>query len=283
MYNFYDNYEAMFENIVGSAYTYLSTANVKTVIVGMSGGIDSALTAALAKRSTELLFPDRKILVEGIIIDIESKKEEVSRGTRAADALCHSHRNINMEDSLDTLIKNIGIDRSIDDLKTRIRIGNLKARLRMQYLYDLAKEKDGIVLSTDNYTEYLLGFWTLHGDVGDFGMIQNLWKTEVYGLAEYIVGFFYRNNRWAEGDALQEAIEAMPTDGLGVTDTDFDQIYPEASKNHRSVDVYHKVDILLYDHIFNRFSDKNEVVLRHKNTKFKRENPFNIPRKYIIG
>jgi len=62
----------------------------------------------------------------------------------------------------------------------------MKARIRMILLYDLAGGNDGMVLSTDNYTEYLLGFWTLHGDVGDFGMIQSLWKTEVYDMVEWI-------------------------------------------------------------------------------------------------
>lgn len=44
----------------------------------------------------------------------------------------------------------------------------------------------GLVMSTDNQTEYQLGFWTIHGDVGDFDPIQDLWKTEVYGLANYL-------------------------------------------------------------------------------------------------
>lgn len=57
-----------------------------------------------------------------------------------------------------------------------------QARCRMMYLYDIASRHKGLVMSTDNQTEYQLGFWTIHGDVGDFDPIQDLWKTEVYEL-----------------------------------------------------------------------------------------------------
>ena len=73
-----------------------------------------------------------------------------------------------------------------NEMSKKIRMGNIKARMRMIYLYNLASAHNGIVLSTDNYTEYLLGFFTIFGDQGDYGMIQNLWKTEVYEMSEWI-------------------------------------------------------------------------------------------------
>lgn len=51
-------------------------------------------------------------------------------------------------------------------LGTPISKGNIQARLRMIYLYNLASIHKGLVMSTDNQTEYQLGFWTIHGDVG---------------------------------------------------------------------------------------------------------------------
>ncbi len=88
----------------------------------------------------------------------------------------------------------------------------------------------GMVLSTDNYTELLLGFWTLHGDVGDYGMIQNLWKTEVYAMARYIVNNL--DNKKAK-NALQLCIDAVATDGLGITNNDLEQIQ---AKTYEEVD-----------------------------------------------
>jgi NH3-dependent NAD+ synthetase len=138
-----------------------------------------------------------------------------------------------------------------------------------------------MVLSTDNYTEYLLGFWTLHGDVGDFGMIQNLWKTEVYGLAEYLVKKFNLLGQYKRADTIKKCIDAVPTDGLGVTDSDFDQILPDYDKNMSPKEIYQEIDETLRLRL-SAAHDRSEVVKRFRATEFKRNNPFNIPRKYII-
>ena len=96
----------------------------------------------------------------------------------------------------------------------------------MIYLYDIAQEHNGLVLSTDNWTELMLGFWTLHGDCGDYGMIQNLWKTEVYEMAST----FVENLEEKRSRALLDCIEAIPTDGLGISASDLDQIGAESYK-----------------------------------------------------
>jgi NH3-dependent NAD+ synthetase len=66
----------------------------------------------------------------------------------------------------------------------------------------------------------MVGFWTLHGDVGDFGLIQNLWKTDVYDLSKWIQD----KSMGIQADALKACIEATPTDGLGITNSDLDQL-----------------------------------------------------------
>jgi NAD+ synthetase len=104
---------------------------------------------------------------------------------------------------------------------TGISQGNIKARLRMLTLYDIASKTKGIVIDTDNLTEHYLGFFTINGDVGDFNPIGNLWKTEVYGLAEYMFNEVYKGSK-----ALKAAIDITPTDGNGVSGSDLDQIMP---------------------------------------------------------
>ena len=279
MYEFCTDYEKIFENIVGSACSYVSSSKVKTLVIGMSGGIDSALTAALAQEVVKRL--NNTVLLEGSIIDIESNKLEMARAVKAADTFCHGHKYCYLDD-LYRLAANRIMHTNRDNMKTRIRRGNIKARLRMIDLYDLANELDGMVLSTDNYTEYLLGFWTLHGDVGDFGMIQNLWKTEVYRLAKYLVKRFNLSGRGYQADALNSCINAVPTDGLGVTNSDFDQILPDYNKNMSPKEVYQEIDEILR---LRRSAahDQDEIVKRHRATEFKRNNPFNVPRTYIIG
>jgi NH3-dependent NAD+ synthetase len=156
------------------------------------------------------------------------------------------------------------------------------------------------VLSTDNYTEYLLGFWTLHGDVGDLGLIQNLWKTEVYGLANYLRDEVEMLNKHSA--ALYECICATPTDGLGVSSSDLVQLYPEWEREGLDARAaYRKVDELLqewlygdwYEHVYAEWPNRktarykelveHPVIRRHEATAYKRHNPYNLPRKDLIN
>lgn len=102
-------------------------------------------------------------------------------------------------------------------------------------------------MSTDNQTEYQLGFWTIHGDVGDFDPIQDLWKTEVYGLANYLQDHYkskaleaLRNdyketcdNYKAMSCAIYNSCKLVPTDGLGISNSDLEQI---GAKSYAEVD-----------------------------------------------
>lgn len=131
--------------------------------------------------------------------------------------------------------------------RTPIANGNLQARCRMMYLYDIASRYKGLVMSTDNQTEYQLGFWTIHGDVGDFDPIQDLWKTEVYGLANYLQDHYkskaleaLRNdyketcdNYKAMSCAIYNSCKLVPTDGLGISNSDLEQI---GAKSYAEVD-----------------------------------------------
>lgn len=128
--------------------------------------------------------------------------------------------------------------------RTPIANGNLQARCRMMYLYDLAGLKQGLVMSTDNQTEYQLGFWTIHGDVGDFDPIQDLWKTEVYELAKWLEYKYGHDSVTASTadestfniqamKAMQASAALTPTDGLGISNSDLDQI---GAKSYAEVD-----------------------------------------------
>ena len=290
-HKFCNNYGEMFENIMDFTCDYLDKSNIKTLVIGMSGGIDSTLCAALASEVCQRKSVN--VTVEGRVLPIESHQAETSRAIMASQAFCDHYKVDQMTPIYNILSRDIIPYGSSSDL---VRRGNVKARLRMMKLYDLAREMNGVVLSTDNYTEYLLGFWTLHGDVGDYGMIQNLWKTEVYGLAYYLIEEYKDSDELYKAASLQECVKAMPTDGLGITISDFDQIYPNYDKNSTPVNVYGKIDTVLLNHLNNvpthvcclvhngvMAGDELGIIDRHKATEFKRVNPFSIPRKDIVG
>ena len=90
--------------------------------------------------------------------------------------------------------------------------------------------------------------------------------------------------RYRERDAMIEAIEAIPTDGLGVSDSDFDQIHPNYNKAHTPIEVYGEIDAILLDYLNGgRHYNDHKVIQRYKATAFKRLNPFSIPRGHIVG
>lgn len=282
-------YVKAIENIHRELTTYVTENNIQALVLGISGGIDSALCAALARPVCD----DLRIPLIGRSLPILSNKtEEKERAKAVGKAFCTEFEEEDLTQPFADLAISmdlvgswrkgmntiqIGKKQSTND---KIRVGNTKARLRMIHLYNIASETKGMVLSTDNYTELLLGFWTLHGDVGDYGMIQNLWKMEVYGMAQHIADATDNEDKRS---ALSACVQATPTDGLGITNSDLDQL---------GVKTYEEADTILkiwlrdpeakpkgtdFEDIRRTYSD-HPIVLRYERTHFKRINPYNIPR-----
>ncbi len=259
------------KNIRRELNTYINKYDIKALIIGESGGIDSALCTVLAAP----ICKKNNVQLIGRSITIETNTDgEINRGKLIGESFCSSFKDVNLTDLyLNTLNT---IEEGKIDLSTRenkIRYGNIKARIRMIYLYNLAQQHNGLVLSTDNYTELLEGYWTLHGDVGDYGMIQSLWKTEVYELSKYLIENELKSDK--EKEALQVCIDATPTDGLGITSSDLEQL---DAKN------YNEVDFILKDYLENgnKKWENHSVIQRHIRSAYKRNNPFNLSREILF-
>ena len=193
--------EAVNSEIIGKTRLYREQSGVEAVVLGMSGGVDSALTAAI--------FKNAGYRVVGVTMPIHQHPDETRRGIEACKALGIEHRHIDLsylfdisleaEAALDPELKSPEPDKAV-----LVRRGNVRARLRMITLYNLASALRGMVASTDNFSELSAGFWTLHGDVGDFSPIQALLKS-------WEVPYLARLNGVPEN-----TVQATPTDGLGI-------------------------------------------------------------------
>lgn len=282
IYELCTNYKMMYDNAVEVLTNYLKqNLKIKSLIIGISGGIDSAVTAVIAMDACLKTSPHVKVIGRSLPMSTNTK-EEIQRASDIGNAFTDYFAVRDLSTAVSKIAPEIDdgylnmVSMNPETLEEKIRLGNIRARVRMIQLYHLAHLYNGMILSTDNLTEYLLGFWTLHGDVGDFGPIQNLWKTEVYGIAEYIVDQQVRRGHHFYANAMRECINAVPTDGLGITDSDLEQI---------GAGSYSEVDHMLIKYLGgNRDIDlQHPVIQRHKNSRFKRENPVNIRREILTG
>lgn len=196
------------EKLVRQLTAYRQQAGVTTAVLGMSGGVDSAVTAALFKAAGWRVI--------GLTLPIHQNPDETERGIDACRALDLEHLHHDLSVEYDAMVAGLGrLDPAIttgEEEALRTRRGNLRARLRMMTLYDQAHRHGGIVASTDNFSEFGAGFWTLHGDVGDLAPVQGLLKSwEIPWLARNI-------------GVPEHTWRAKPTDGLGIGAGDEAQI-----------------------------------------------------------
>lgn len=251
------------EQIVAGLKLYRKEHGIENIVIGQSGGVDSALTAALFKQAGWI--------VHGVTLPIHQKEEETNRGIENIDVLRLERHHYDLTEQFDSMQDFLG--EFGNTYKGQQRQGNIRARLRMIALYNLAHKLNGCVASTDNFSELAAGFWTLHGDVGDVAPIQSLTKSwEVPAIADML-------------GVPENTITALPTDGLGISNSDADQLGMN----------YLEFDILLFDllnlpelsednikkHINSIEDDEVRdkawlVANRVKVTAYKRANPFNL-------
>jgi NAD+ synthase len=180
-------------------------------VVGLSGGIDSAVVAklaidALGKNKVHTIFmPNCKMGVEMDTIDIKILDEYLGRDTYI----------INIINSFEALIKsrlNLMKYNYPKSINKRLTEGNISSRIRMIILYAFANERNLLVLGTSNKSEIMIGYFTKYGDGGvDCEPIGDLYKTEIWELSKYL-------------GIPQKIIDKKPSAGLWRGQTDEGEI-----------------------------------------------------------
>lgn len=273
------NYDLVLSSITRKVRNYLVEHKIKALVIGISGGLDSGINAAILKPICDEL----NIPLIGRYIHIETNKEEErDRANNIGKCFCTSYNTVDLTDLYKASLPffeeaKVGDEVSFDD---KIRRGNIKARLRMIYLYNLCQENRGIVVDNDNLTEHLLGFWTLNGDVGDITPLFSLYKTEVFELSKHVMNKIIASeseNSKEKAMALEAVINAVPTDGLGITSSDVEQF---GAKSYDEVDgilMSFKQSLPMND-IVDGYGEEvaGKVIKRHLNSEFKRNHPHRI-------
>ena len=190
------NYEQLEFDIVRWLRDYYYMHAIKAFVVGVSGGIDSAVTSTLCAKT--------ELPTYVLTMPLHSSEENTELSDAHAYALVEKYSNVTLVnvDLTETYDKFMFW---VDDTFTgnQLANANTKSRLRMVTLYQVAGSVGGIVVGTGNKVEdYGIGFYTKYGDGGvDIAPIADLYKTEVRELGGYL-------------GVADEIIDATPTDGL---------------------------------------------------------------------
>ena len=178
---------------------------IKAFVVGVSGGIDSAVVSTLCAET--------ELPTYVLTMPLHSKKENTALSDAHAKALMKKYSNVRVVNiDLSNTYESLLFDIDQDFVNNQLANANTKSRLRMVTLYQVAGSVGGIVVGTGNKVEdYGVGFYTKYGDGGvDIAPIADLYKTEVRELGRHM-------------GVSTEIINAPPTDGLwddGRTDED---------------------------------------------------------------
>jgi len=190
---------------------YLEKAGKKRVVIGLSGGIDSSLVLKLASMAI-----GRENVFALFLPETATPLTDFEHSRLMAKLLGVNYDLIDISSIVHSIVGKDELD--------RITVGNIKARIRMIYLYKYANKLNALVCGTSNKTELLLGYFTKYGDGGaDFMPIGDLYKTQVYMLARYL-------------RIPEEIIKKPPTAGLWQGQTDEEELGLP----------YEKIDIILY-------------------------------------
>ena len=168
------DYSKISNKIQNSLRQKLQEIKSNGVIFGLSGGVDSVVTAYLCANSikdntTALILPDSKI----------SPKEETEDAIKVVDELGLNYRLLDINLIHGSYAKNLEPDDKA--------LGNLSARIRKNIIYYYANAKNLTVLGTSDKTEHLIGYFTKFGDgAADLLPISSLYKNQVRGLAKYL-------------------------------------------------------------------------------------------------
>lgn len=162
-------------NLITNFRKYFRESGRKKAVIGISGGVDSAVVAQIA---VEALEPQN---VFGLRLPHKtfSSEENLRDARQVCDFLKIDSREIDIASFCEPFF-------ALDFATKKMTRGNIMARIRMILLYAAANNIDGLVLGTGNKTEILTGFFTKYGDGGvDIEVIGEVWKTEVFALAKY--------------------------------------------------------------------------------------------------
>jgi NAD+ synthase len=179
----------------------VTDAGYNGAVLGLSGGIDSAIVAVLCKNA----FPQNTL---GILMPCHSNQLDHADGMALAEKFDIENQTIVLDEIYDSILDKVSSKQSTDEKPVKLAQANLKPRLRMATVYYMANQLNYLVVGTSNKSELTVGYYTKHGDgASDIIPMGNLVKSQVRELAIYL-------------GIPQQIIDKAPSAGLWSGQTD---------------------------------------------------------------
>ena len=192
-----ENVERVAQELVDWIHNTITNSGAKGAVLGISGGVDSAVAAAACKKA----FPDSTL---GIIMPCHSNPQDEKDGMLLIESLGLKYEKVVLDDVFDTFSRALG---STGD-EPKLAVANIKPRLRMTTLYYYAALNNYLVVGTGNKSEITIGYFTKYGDSGvDMLPLASFVKHEIWDLARYF-------------GVPREIVEKAPSAGLWENQTD---------------------------------------------------------------
>ena len=205
-----NDYENLYEAIKVGTYDYIKKSNLKGVLLGLSGGIDSALTLAIAAD----IF-DKKDIEAVLLPSKYTSNLSLQLAKEQCELLGIDYSTISIKD-IDNVV-NQSLKTRFNGYSKDITEENIQSRARGLLLMSISNKTGKILLTTGNKSELAVGYSTLYGDMsGSFAPLKDIYKTDVYNLARF------RNNI---SQVIPEGvIDRMPTAELAPDQYDIDTL-----------------------------------------------------------
>ena len=247
------NWQNIEQQLNSFLQTQVDKTGLKKVVVGISGGLDSAVVSVLCKK----VFGDN---MHGVLMPSKySSKSSIEDAKELCEKFNISYEIVNISPMVDGYFDNIS------DNSSSLRIGNLSARMRMSVLYDISARDNSLVIGTSNKSEILLGYGTIFGDIAcAINPIGQMYKSDEFDFAKYLGVPDSILNKKPSADLWEGQSDE---EELGYTYATMDELLKQIVEENNSIDKLIKdgkdeklLKMLDYRMKSNAFKDKLPII-----------------------